>query len=170
MNLYADRAVAYTVDENGVEKPIGLIIKNCDILTNVDGPIQVRLDCRLDEKAMLEHDGFNPPTKQPLDTIQHMDGSMTWREHRNSPDGRELRTVYASPWALVERTDCFCCSCSDNNPDPHCRNHGWAGRRACGKHNQSGQDYEQEKINHTTGDLYTVMETPQSIEEYRGGR
>lgn len=37
------------------------------------------------------------------------------------------------------RDDCFCCSCGERvGSDPHCRNHGFAGRRPCQVHGMPG--------------------------------
>lgn len=66
------------------------------------------------------------------------DGSRTWTETWNEPGITRTRVVNAPAWT-EERTDCFCCSCSEfGNSDPYCRNHGFAGERPCEAHNMPG--------------------------------
>lgn len=65
-------------------------------------------------------------------------GSESWVEVDNTRAGVvKTRTVTATPWEVVI-THCFCCSCDDHNPDPYCRNHGFAGERPCEEHNMPG--------------------------------
>lgn len=46
---------------------------------------------------------------------------------------------------LRDRRNCFCCSCRDQEgSDPACRNHGWAARRPCERHNMPGQAWGEE--------------------------
>lgn len=77
------------------------------------------------------------------DNILREDGTETWVEESHWPGVTMTREVTAGPWT-EERTDCFCCSCYEDNygthegSDPHCRNHGWAGRRPCKDHNMPG--------------------------------
>jgi hypothetical protein len=107
------------------------------------------------------------PKNDPLDLVTNPDGSQSWKEYETEPGVIKLRTVYASAWAEVERNNCFCCSCPANNPDPHCRNHGWAGRRPCEDHKLPGTKYEQEHIDNKTGSLLRVDVMPQSVQAYR---
>jgi hypothetical protein len=64
--------------------------------------------------------------------------SVRWIEERTRPGVRERRTVTASSWDVVERFDCFCCSCGVDM-DMHCRMHGFDGRRACELHGMPGR-------------------------------
>lgn len=65
-----------------------------------------------------------------------------WAEYRIWPGHVERREVTVTPWVEVSRTDCFCCSCPPGSTaqeayhgtDPHCRLHGWDGRRPCRQH------------------------------------
>jgi hypothetical protein len=99
---------------------------------------------------------------------KHPDGSESWKEYDTRESGvKRLRTVYASAWAEIERTNCFCCTCPANNTDPHCRNHGFAGRRPCEEHNLPGTKYQQEHIDNKTGSLFRVDVMPQSVQAYR---
>lgn len=66
-----------------------------------------------------------------------------WTEERNPYDGAKYRReVTATKWEEYKRDDCFCCSCDYSDygtvSDPYCRNHGWAGGRACEIHNMRG--------------------------------
>lgn len=159
---------------DGIVKPVGLIIKNIDVSMGMHTKSEIRMICEVDEdfdEASHYPPGQPiPPQYPPPDALQTPDGAMSWKEYRTTLDGKELRTVYASAWSLVDRINCFCCSCSDNNPDPHCRNHGFAGRRACEKHGTTGEAYTQETINHTTGAIEQTETMPQSIEQYQRER
>lgn len=74
-------------------------------------------------------------TKPELQT----DGTYRWTETRTDPGVVWARTVTASDWKLVERTNCYCCSCGDyGSSDPYCRNHGFAGTRPCETHELPG--------------------------------
>lgn len=85
------------------------------------------------------------------------DGSRTWTETWNEPGITRTRVVTAPAWT-EDRTDCFCCSCSEfGNSDPYCRNHGFAGERPCETHNMPG-----------TPDDDGVM--PESVQAYRAIR
>lgn len=66
-------------------------------------------------------------------------GRATWTEVSREPGVVLTRQIQATGWTVESRTDCFCCSCHDNvygyqGTDPHCRNHGFSGRRPCELH------------------------------------
>jgi hypothetical protein len=63
-----------------------------------------------------------------------------WVERQDCVGYVRERTVTATEWVEVERTDCHCCSCSVDGfaVDPHCRNHGYYGERPCELHNMPG--------------------------------
>lgn len=75
------------------------------------------------------------------------EGRSSWSEYTITPEGVHVRDVVGTDstadtgWAL-HRTNCFCCSCDDpchGGWDPHCRNHGADGSRACERHNMPAQ-------------------------------
>lgn len=157
---------------DGIVRPIGLIIKNIDVSMDMHSKAQVRLTAEVDpdyDEASTYSGNPTPPPYPPLDATQTPDGAMSWKEYKDEPGLKLMRTVYASAWTEIQRTDCFCCTCADNNPDPHCRNHGWAGQRACEKHGRPGQSYLQEQFD-KTGKIIQVDVMPQSIEEYQRER
>jgi hypothetical protein len=156
----------------GTVTPIGLIIKNCDISMSMNSPAEIRLVCEVDpnyDESSTYSSGPPQPQYPPLDATQTPDGAMNWKEHKEEYGVKLMRTVYASAWTEIERTNCYCCTCSDSNPDPHCRNHGWAGTRACGKHNMPGTPYMQESFD-KTGKIIQTETMPQSIEQYQRER
>lgn len=66
----------------------------------------------------------------------------SWTETSNETGYKLTRQVTATQWVEMERTDCYCCSCDDddlgNYVDVFCRNHGYAGERPCEVHNLPG--------------------------------
>jgi len=69
-------------------------------------------------------------------------GRPSWTEVSREPGVVFVRQVQATSWTVEKRTDCFCCSCGDGGhgyqwTDPHCRNHGFSGRRPCELHGTS---------------------------------
>lgn len=60
-----------------------------------------------------------------------------WVEEIEEPGVIRRRTVTAGEW-IEERSDCFCCSCSDFSSDLSCRNHGYYATRPCDRHNMPG--------------------------------
>lgn len=99
---------------------------------------------------------------------RHPDGSESWKEYDTRESGvKKMRTIYASEWVVIERYDCYCCTCRNSNPDPHCRNHGFAGRRPCEEHLMPGKHYEQEHIDRKTGAILRAEVMPQSVQAYR---
>jgi hypothetical protein len=68
----------------------------------------------------------------------------TWIERIQYVGYAIERTVTASEWTEVDRTDCYCCSCPEGEfgtligKDSCCRNHGWDGERPCEEHNLLG--------------------------------
>lgn len=70
---------------------------------------------------------------------QNEDGTETFQEFQHWPGYTNVRTVTRTKWAEHERTDCYCCSCGHREgSDPYCRNHGFAGERACERHKLPG--------------------------------
>lgn len=74
-----------------------------------------------------------------------------WTEEWDPFDGAKYRReVSATKWVEYERDDCFCCSCHDDyhtgdvTTDVYCRNHGFAGKRACEDHNTRGTGKDME--------------------------
>ena len=66
-----------------------------------------------------------------------------------SEPGLEYTIVVKGADWVEKRTDCFCCSCSEDewghiSPDVACRNHGFAGKRPCRAHNMPGSEYDPE--------------------------
>ncbi len=78
------------------------------------------------------------------DHKKHPDGTETWVEDERWPGHTRSRVVVATVWVETARDNCFCCSCSCSfdNVDPYCRNHGWYVTRPCEKHNMPGQPGE----------------------------
>jgi len=74
------------------------------------------------------------------------DGSESWVEEEHTPGLIRKRAVMADPWMEAERTDCFCCSCSEFGIDVFCRNHGFAGQRPCEVHNMPGEADDEGKM------------------------
>lgn len=69
-------------------------------------------------------------------------GGEFWQETETEPGIIRRRSVQATPW-VVERTDCYCCSCPEfGGADPACRNHGWAAARPCEVHQMSGSSWD----------------------------
>jgi hypothetical protein len=66
-------------------------------------------------------------------------GNRTYTTAVETP-GLKVTYVYELICVVEERTDCFCCSCSDEEStnDPYCRNHGWAAKRPCDIHDMPG--------------------------------
>jgi hypothetical protein len=82
------------------------------------------------------------PTTDIKDRQKHPDGTETWTEIYNDFSGR-IRTRTVKAEAYVDRWDnCYCCSCPEHTNDPYCRNHGYAGTRACDQHGQPGSEFE----------------------------
>jgi len=72
-----------------------------------------------------------------------------WTEEREPFDGATYRReVTATAWVEHERTDCYCCSCDYSDygsvSDAYCRNHGFAGKRACEVHKMRGDGKDTE--------------------------
>ena len=54
-------------------------------------------------------------------------------------NGIKQTRVYRLDTMTDTRVDCYCCSCPDiGMSDPHCRMHGWSGRRPCEIHQTPG--------------------------------
>lgn len=72
------------------------------------------------------------------------DGDVKWREESHTSEGTYRRLVMATQWEL-ERTNCFCCTCDDEDgymisSDGYCRNHNAGfGMRPCDVHNMPGE-------------------------------
>lgn len=82
------------------------------------------------------------PYRRITEVMRHPDGREIWLEVETEPGIIRRRKVTADPWD-VERTDCFCCSCSDwGGSDPYCRNHGFAAERPCEVHQMPGTPNE----------------------------
>ena len=57
--------------------------------------------------------------------------------------GLKTLYIYELIATVVDRSDCFCCSCEDREgSDVFCRNHGWFGARPCEKHDMPGKASE----------------------------
>lgn len=64
--------------------------------------------------------------------------------YRETPGLKEI-LVYELVLKVEEWEDCFCCSCGDRDgPDAACRNHGFAGRRPCDRHQMPGEPWDVE--------------------------
>lgn len=86
------------------------------------------------------------PTTEVKDHIRNSDGSESWTEVYNDYSGIiRTRTVHAEPYT-EERKNCFCCSCSANDIDPYCRQHGCDGMRPCEQHRQPGEVNDQDEM------------------------
>lgn len=67
----------------------------------------------------------------------------------NWGDGLITTDVYELAARFETRTNCFCCSCYGGQEyggyagsnDPYCRNHGFAGTRACELHEMPGDQF-----------------------------
>jgi len=72
-------------------------------------------------------------------------GGQSWMEVEETPGLTRRRRVVADPWT-EERSNCFCCSCDDDNPgnDAACRNHGFAAMRPCEVHGMPGSEWDEE--------------------------
>lgn len=85
--------------------------------------------------------------------------------HTTKEPGLETVETFVLVEVVTRRDDCFCCSCVDDGPsDPYCRNHGFAGRRACEIH------HTPEEIDHS-GDYEPPgpLETVQAYRDHRKG-
>lgn len=86
--------------------------------------------------------------------------------------------VVVQTWVQIceirDRRTCFCCSCGDREgSDVACRNHGFAAKRPCEKHETPGQPWGEEMCDcldegflkgfHALGCLMGKM--PQSVEK-----
>lgn len=82
------------------------------------------------------------------------------------------RFVLAS--TMVERDNCFCCSCDENDlggliADPACRNHGFAATRPCEVHGMPGSVWDD--LPNDDGTLPEWCGTmPESVQEIRRQR
>lgn len=61
-----------------------------------------------------------------------------WYEEYDDFSGLVRYRLIEATDAFTIRDNCYCCSCGVN-PDPYCRNHGFAGMRPCVEHDQPGQ-------------------------------
>jgi hypothetical protein len=91
---------------------------------------------------------INPQPSQR--TAYHYDaatGVMEWDEVRWDDGVIEQRHLTTTSWSMVQRTNCWCCSCAhQEGDDPSCRNHGWWGRRPCELHAMAGETSRQDVI------------------------
>lgn len=71
----------------------------------------------------------------PSESVETKDDTLILR--RSLP-GVEYVTVYEAIVKIENRTDCFCCSCTDERTDAACRNHGFYGKRPCEEHGMPG--------------------------------
>ncbi|AYN57321.1 hypothetical protein PBI_BRIDGETTE_55 [Arthrobacter phage Bridgette] len=92
-------------------------------------------------------------------------GGLSWTEYRETPGLVEERECTATGWTVKERTNCYCCSCPNEQTcaDPACRNHGWAATRPCETHNMPGQPWGEE-----AGELEGKM--PATVQQARALR
>jgi hypothetical protein len=98
---------------------------------------------------------------------------------------RKIETAETITWQYFEgvktteiRHDCFCCSCTWPHGgwglptrDPHCRNHGWVGRRPCEEHKMNGTAYGPEDVGDVPmdwGGATSIM--PDSVQKERASR
>lgn len=83
------------------------------------------------------------------------------------------KVTFYEPIAVLEhRKTCYCCSCGDREgSDPFCRNHGFAGTRACEEHEMHGDKFvpNYEGEGYTTEVMLTVQqERQQRNQEHHG--
>lgn len=79
--------------------------------------------------------------------------------------GLERVEIYRLEAVIVNRADCFCCSCGDREgSDLHCRNHGWVGERPCETHDLPGMLAHPEDYGET-GEPYM----PRSVQAITSG-
>lgn len=87
------------------------------------------------------------PERTIVEVRRLPDGGEVWEELERTPGLVRARTVQAGPWFVKKRTNCFCCSCDQDEDgyihhDFYCRNHGFAGLRPCEEHQMPGQKNE----------------------------
>lgn len=82
------------------------------------------------------------PEYRMTDMVNNGAQGATWTELRETPGLVEERQVKATGWTVKERTDCYCCSCTEHLTDAACRNHGWAAKRPCEAHEMPGQEWD----------------------------
>ncbi len=107
--------------------------------------------------------GIYPVTRR--ENVSRNHGQETWTEVEETPGLVRRRTVVAHEWT-EERTECFCCSCGDREgSDAACRNHGFAAKRPCERHNMPGSEWEDFGIEGDTS-VGTMPESVQAVRRY----
>lgn len=101
---------------------------------------------------------LNPRPRRTKGEVAPQTATLAYHE-----PGRDILYVYELIAVFDERTDCFCCSCSDGSNDAHCRNHGFFARRPCDVHGMPGELHEPDEEYGETFEPYI----PESTQKHR---